>query len=318
VGVTILADALATDDRQPASTQPSLRLTLFGAMQARNADGRSVLPRSRKTRAVLAVLALAAGPRQVMRTQLTALLWSRREREQARASLRQSVHELRVVLGPCADVLLQADRDHLRLLDEKLWVDARVLAAATVAQPDGLALFQRTLLDDLTGLDSAFDHWLENELKRLTRHARSVADTLLTAQCETNATIDAAERLLLIDPCHEGAWQALIRAHKDQGDRASARLAYHRCNAALADAGLSPSRATEALEGCMASVRFPSAKDRRPRDGSRGIRLSVLPPRVLDGDRLDALSLGLAEEITAALAGFPASMVRRCPRLSVW
>jgi DNA-binding SARP family transcriptional activator/TolB-like protein len=272
-------------------------------MQARNADGKSVLPRSRKTRAVLAVLAMA-GPRQVLRTQLTALLWSRREREQARASLRQSVHELRVVLGSCAGTLLQADRDHLRLLDEQLWVDVRVLAGATVAQPDGLALFQRTLLDDLTGLDSAFDHWRADELQRLTRHARSVAGTHLAVQCETNATIDAAERLVFIDPCHEGAWQALIRALKDQGDRAAERLAYRRCSAALADAGLTPSRATEDLEGCMASVRFPSTRDPRPRDGNRGIRLSVLPPRVLDGDRVDALSLGLAEEITAALSRF--------------
>jgi DNA-binding SARP family transcriptional activator len=272
-------------------------------MQARNADGRSVLPRSRKTRAVLAMLAMA-GPRQVLRNHLTALLWSRREREQARASLRQSVHELRVVLGPCADRLLQADRDHLRLLDEQLWVDARVLAAATVAQPDGLALFQRTLLDDLTGIDAAFDRWLKDELQRLTRHARSLADTLLTVQCETSATIDAAERLLFIDPCHEGAWQALIKAHKVQGDRAEARLAYHRCNAALADAGLTPSRATEELEGCMTPVQVLAARDLRPRDGNRSIRLSVLPPRVLDGDRLDALSLGLAEEITAALSRF--------------
>src|ERR1700722_847217 len=272
-------------------------------MQARNPDGRSFLPRSPKTRAVLAMLAMA-GPRQVLRNQLTALLWSRREREQARASLRQSVHELRVVLGPCADRLLQADRDHLRLLDKQLWVDARVLAAATVAQPDGFALFQRTLLDDLTGIDAAFDRWLEDELQRLTRHARSLADTLLTVQCETSATIDAAERLLFIDPCHEGAWQAFIKAHKVQGDRAEARLPYHRCNAALADAGLTPSRATEELEGCMTPVQVLAARDLRPRGGNRGIRLSVLPPRVLDGDRLDALSLGLAEEITAALSRF--------------
>ena len=272
-------------------------------MQARDAAGRSVLPRSRKTRAVLAVLALA-GPGQVLRTRLTALLWSRRENEQARASLRQSVHELRAALGPRIGALLRADRNHLLLLDDGLQVDARVLATATASQPEGLELFRRTLLDDLTGLDSAFDHWLEFERQRLTRHARSVADAVLAAQNEASATVDAAERLLYIDPVHEGAWQALIGARVDQGDRAEARLAYDRCAAILADAGLAPSRATEELARCASHVRSRTASDLQARDETRGIRLSVLPPRVVDGDRLDALALGLAEEITAALLRF--------------
>jgi DNA-binding SARP family transcriptional activator/TolB-like protein len=272
-------------------------------MQAQDAAGRSVLPRSRKTRAVLAVLALA-GPSQVLRTRLTGLLWSQRENEQARASLRQSVHELRVALGPRIGTLLQVDRDHLLLLDDRLRVDARDLVTATVSQPKGLELFRRTLLDDLTGLDSAFDHWLENELQRLTRHARSVADGILAAQYETGATIDAAERLLYIDPVHEVAWQALIGARVDQGDRAAVRLAYDRCAASLAVAGLAPSRATEELAGCVPRVRLRTTGDVQPRDTTRGIRLSVLPPRVLNGDRLEVLSLGLAEEITAALLRF--------------
>ena len=73
-------------------------------MLGQDAPGRNVLPRSRKTRAVLAVL-LFGGTRQVLRTELTGLLWSRREREQARASLRQSVHELRIALGPAGRLL---------------------------------------------------------------------------------------------------------------------------------------------------------------------------------------------------------------------
>ena len=50
----------------------------------------------------------------------------------------------------------------------------------------------------------------------------------MAEQYETEATIAAAERLLFIDPVHEGAWQALIRAHMDRGDRAAARLAFDR------------------------------------------------------------------------------------------
>ena len=79
--------------RTSALAEPQLRLRLFGRMQVEDVRGQSVLPRSRKARAVLAVLALAA-PQPVLRSSLTSLLWSNRAREQARGSLRQSVHEL--------------------------------------------------------------------------------------------------------------------------------------------------------------------------------------------------------------------------------
>lgn len=95
-------------------------------MRVEDAAGRSLLPRSRKTRAVLAVLALAA-PRPVLRSQLTSLLWSRRGKEQAFASLRQAVHELQRALGEEVTNLLRVDRHHLALSDVSLWVDVREL-----------------------------------------------------------------------------------------------------------------------------------------------------------------------------------------------
>ncbi len=95
-----------------------LRFTLLGRMDARDDAGNSLLPRARKTRAALAVLAMAA-PAPVLRERLTALLWSRRNREQARASLRQCVHELQTLLQPLGN-MLQADRNHLTLRADAL------------------------------------------------------------------------------------------------------------------------------------------------------------------------------------------------------
>src|SRR6185437_17116373 len=77
----------------------TLRLRLFGPMAVQDSAGKGLLPRSRKTRAVLAVLALAS-PRPGLRLELIALLWSQRERQQGRASLRQSIHELLDLLTP--------------------------------------------------------------------------------------------------------------------------------------------------------------------------------------------------------------------------
>lgn len=119
VAIANLGSIQPNDPPGAAVADPLLRLRLFGQMQAEDAFGRSILPRSRKARGVLAVLALAA-PKPVLRSRLTGLLWSRRAREQARGSLRQSLHELQHALGPGAAVLLQADRNQVVMLDKGL------------------------------------------------------------------------------------------------------------------------------------------------------------------------------------------------------
>ena len=193
--IAVLKSTQPNDAPGTAIADPLLRLKLFGQMQAQDAAGRSVLPRSRKTRAVLAVLALAA-PKPVLRSRLTGLLWSQRAREQARGSLRQSVHELLRALGPGVGALLQTDRNHLTLSDHGLWVDVCVVAGATVTDPAGLQVFQSTLLDDLDGLDPAFDGWLEEQRQRVKQLALSVTEAVLAAASETKARIKTAERIL--------------------------------------------------------------------------------------------------------------------------
>ena len=272
-------------------------------MQAVDSSGQSVLPRARKTRAVLAVLALAKS-KPVLRSRLTSLLWSRRAQEQARASLRQSVHELQRALGHHAREVLQTDRNHLVLLGDRLWIDACVLAEASFSHPEGLELFHPTMLDDLIGLDPAFDHWLGEQCQLAMQHARSVAETVLIAQRETTSTIPAAERLQSIDRVHEGAWRTLIHAHLIEGGRDAARSAFERYAATVSNVGLAPPQNMEALIGRLPPPRPHPTNAPQLRETSRRIRLAVLPPRTLNGDRLDGMLSGLAEEITAALSQF--------------
>jgi DNA-binding SARP family transcriptional activator/TolB-like protein len=298
--ITNLIHPLPAAGPPQRAVEPLLRVTLFGQMQAEDPLGRSVLPRSRKTRAVLAVLALA-GSRQVLRTRLTGLLWSRRGSEQARASLRQSVHELQRALGSHAAALLRADRNHLMLNEDRLWVDASELAKATALAPQGLELFQPSLLDDLTDLDPAFDRWIADERLRMTQFARAVAEQLLVTEGEVRARIAAAERLLAIDPVHEGAWQALIQAHIDRSDRAAARSALEKFMSTFSYAGLNPSRETVLL---LNSLRLPVISGLRRPEPARGIRLVVQVPRVLDSGGSDCRLGGFAEEITVAVSRF--------------
>ena len=77
----------------------AVRLRLIGQMEAWTLTSENVLPAGRKTRALLAVIALSA-PRPALRGRLAELLWSRRPEEQARASLRQEIHRLLEALSP--------------------------------------------------------------------------------------------------------------------------------------------------------------------------------------------------------------------------
>ena len=86
------------------------RLRLIGQMEAWTLTSESVLPAGRKTRALLAIVALGA-PRPVLRSRLAEMLWSRRSEEQARASLRQEIHRLLEALG-----LARGDGRYARML----------------------------------------------------------------------------------------------------------------------------------------------------------------------------------------------------------
>ena len=296
---------------------PVLRLRLMGHMAIDDSLGRVSLPRTRKARAILAILAMAS-PRPVLRLNLTALLWSQRQKEQGRASLRQAVHELQDVLGTAWGRLLHAERHHLSLHGLGLSVDALSLHTVFPRDADAVRQFQNPLLEDLTGLDPAFDRWLIEERGRMNRAALVWGESILAEQKDPGVALELAEQLLTIDRGHEGVWRAVIRCHADAGDRHSARLAYERCRAARAELGhpgLSPE--TEELltrigspEGtpaqadalAMPALGVPWGPPRRST-----IRLGVLPLRMVDPNHpghADGLALGLAEELTTLLARF--------------
>jgi DNA-binding SARP family transcriptional activator len=99
-----------------------VRLRLIGQMEAWTVRSESVLPAGRKTRALLASIAMAA-PRPVLRGRLAEQLWSRRPEEQARASLRQEIHRLLDALSPAETEVLIITRDHLTLRPGAVWID---------------------------------------------------------------------------------------------------------------------------------------------------------------------------------------------------
>ena len=239
-------------------------MRLIGQMEAWTLTSENVLPAGRKTRALLAVIALSS-PRPALRGRLAELLWSRRPEEQARASLRQEIHRLLESLAPAGTEILMVTRDHLSLRPGVVWVDVEEVMRATTDQPASLSLLDGDLLEDLDGIDPTFDAWLTTERERLRDRARTVAEALLREQVEPEAAIPAAQRLLQIDRAHEGAWRALMRAHAARGERGMAIQAYDRCRAVLADLlDAAPSAETQKL---LAEIRGPS-----------GSRMPLRPP----------------------------------------
>ncbi len=298
----------------------AVRLRLIGQMEAWTLNSESVLPPGRKTRALLAIVVLSA-PRPVLRSRLAELLWSRRPEEQARASLRQEIHRLLEVLAPADTEILTITRDSLALRPGVMWVDVEEVLRATTTHPGALALLDSELLEELDGVDPAFDVWLHGERERLRDRARSVAEALLNEQVAPEALIPVAQQLLAIDRAHEGAWRALMRAHAERGERGMAIQSYDRCRAVLADLlDAAPSPETQSLLAEIRSgkaVRPPSpsplagpaaaAPEPRPENRvvSRAARIGVLPLTLVGTEPAQSyLALGLAEEITSALSRF--------------
>ena len=341
-----LASVLMSDEplALPASSEGKARLRLIGQMEAWTAGGESILPTGRKTRALLAVLALSS-PRPVLRSRLAELLWSHRPEEQARASLRQEIHRLLAALDDTAGHILIVNRDHLALRAGAVWVDVDEMLRTGAGRSDALSLLDGELLEDLNGVDPAFDAWLASERERLRDGARLLGEAALREQNDPDAMIAAAQRLLAVDRAHEGAWRALMRAYAARGERGMAIQCYERCRTTLADQlDTQPSQETQTLlaeiRSAGAGAAGPATQGRvrpdarssrkaerhgeaatetrldaplgRPRTESPagvredGTRVGV-PPLLLLHGAIDAdapLCTGLADEITIALARF--------------
>ena len=257
-------------------------------------------------------------PKPVLRMQLASLLWSRREKEQARASLRQSVHELQDALGPLWQHVFLTDRHHLILRAPQLEIDAHALAQPAAISPALLDRYEDQLLEDLSGLDPAFDRWLEDERARFARIARAVGDSLLTQCADPADAIDTAERLLAVDRRHEGAWRAVIRGQAERGDISAALNAYDRLRGVLADVpDARPSPETEELVERIRTQARPADPSRlplatpppaterpAPSRERTSLRVRVAPLRVIGQEPDEGLGAGLAEEISAGLSRF--------------
>lgn len=268
-----------------ASAQSRIRLSLLGNFAIAGCDGADLTPSSKKLRALTACLALPIGA-SWPRDKLIALLWGDRSDEQARASLRQALAELRRTLGGGAP--LQTEGDAVRLDPALIDVDALEFeqAAKSGDLPKAAALYRGALLDGLHLREDGFGDWLRIERTRLQNLATG-ALARLAAEQDGEASIATALRLLQIDAAREDTHRMLMHLYAGSGRRAEALRQYQACREALQrELGVAPDAATEGL------FRQIQAEDYRPPTTVRAPVLAAAP--AADSGRLTIAVLPFA------------------------
>ncbi len=213
-----------------------VRLELLGGFSARRESGEALTFPTRKTRALLSYLAVPLGKGH-SRDKLAALLWEDSAEEQARANLRQTLTYLRKALSVVNGAAVTTDGDSVALDSAALEVDvADFERLAAGADPAALEraddLYKGDFLEGFDPRGESFEAWQRAERQRLRELAVEALKKLLAHHAAVNGSeraVQAALRLLAIDPLREDVHRALIRIRLGQGQRALALKQYEEC-----------------------------------------------------------------------------------------
>lgn len=215
---------------------------LWGVPELRS--GSAVVFAAERRFQLLSVLGLQSG-RWVERDRIAALLWPEHALAEARRNLRKVLFNAHTVPG----------LRRLEVADPALrWTVSTDLLAFDVDIHAGLLTqalsWRRGVL--LEGIDdpenAAFCGWLSAERARLDQRWHDAALDHLHGLVDAQARLDAARRLLVVDPFDEAAMAALLEAERSLGRRAQAHAEFRRYSVRLAEElGVEPSRALRAL-----------------------------------------------------------------------
>ncbi len=137
---------------KPAASTARIRVILTGRFRLESPLGQDITPKGVKTQGLIALLATSPDLSRNRRW-LEGKLWSDRGPAQASASLRQSLAELRRLLGPDLDILL-TDRQKVGLRRECSEIDLSHSG-------------EREFLEGIDVRDPEFETWLRDQRHRL-------------------------------------------------------------------------------------------------------------------------------------------------------
>lgn len=307
--------------KAPAARKSSggrLSLTLIGKFSA-TVEGRGVAL-GRKAQALLGYMILTA-TRQVPRGKFVSLLWSGKDDQHAKGSLRQLLSEMLRELQACGCQQFKADQRSLILEISKVACDAVAVvtdAERGVVHPLLLARerLSDTLLEDVEDVDQAFSDWVAEA--RTAYHARLIdaLTKLLPEEDQTSispAEETAAKAMHRLDNENERAIRVLIKAHVAAGNIGAAIAIYARLWRHLEDTyDVEPHKLTQDL---IARLRQEQPESTPPLPSSAKTSevgraasvtsrpsIAILPFQALSHDLEPKFALGIVSSVIQALS----------------
>jgi DNA-binding SARP family transcriptional activator/tetratricopeptide (TPR) repeat protein len=256
-------------------------------------DGmRRTLPSSRKTRGLLAYLALA--PRACRRADLCDLLWE--GAADPRAELRWSLAKIRAAVGPW----LQVSSEGVALAGKNLSIDAIAFrdmaqhASSEQSIAEALAVWRGPLLADAdVNGQHAFQAWLAAERDSLTDlHTKLLKAAVDGAWARPEEALSAARRLVAHEPWNEWGHARVVQSLERCGRSADA-AAYAAVTRQSLSRELGIPEAQVLAESPQPPSQSASIEHVRPRAPRR------IPPAVI---RLEPLKLVPPDDDFATLA----------------
>ena len=225
------------------NSQHCISVSVLGGFNIADRGGVSLLPKGRKTQGILAFIASQRGG-ATRRTQLIDLFWSDRAEAQGKASLRQSLHELRASLGQLADNLLSIDRQHVRMHAERVQYD--------LWGQDGTIRSFRAgeFLHGLDPIAPVFDEWLTVRRREIFSDQVALSERELaraTLGEDQDAILRAARHVLRLDPRSEAAAKAAMKVHARRNQRSQVLQVYSELCRSLAEDEFTVSASTRDL-----------------------------------------------------------------------
>lgn len=250
---------------QGIAEAPKLVISVFGGIGI-SFRGQEVRFTSRRARALLAFLALNEKRREG-RERLAGLFWPDTNEQNARASLRQVLVDLRENLSSCGCEAFVAGRQDIELISSAIDVDlVRILRDIADGRVPEILLIQRrageTILSGYDDISPLFQDWLVA--------TRAQVQERLVRGLELGYANDAlprrqqrlfAEATIMVEPLHEAACRTVMQLAAEDGEIGLALRAYSDLYRVLGDEiDMEPSAATLELVAEIKQGRFDRVK----------------------------------------------------------
>ncbi len=220
-----------------------LKLKLLGGAAIQwGSSGKEIEFSTRKAKALVIFLAMAPNMR-VTRSKLADLLWERSAEEQARASLRQTLANVRKALTVNDQCLLETSSEEIYLQANSVDVDALRFDEQQQGQDvksteDTVALYRGVFLDGFSIHADQFEAWIREKRKHYSELAIQNMTSLSeywNSSGDLDKSINILKKILSVDPLHEASHRRLMHLYTLIGRRESAIKQYIECKQLLED-----------------------------------------------------------------------------------